>query len=98
MDSAHEACKNESDAINNTGAPLPLSILFRKYLKDIPAKHKIKGLRKTAILGTAHVLRKVLMYRYKTFSTGHNGMRDAKCSHRIAVTLYTVQTWFVSGL
>jgi hypothetical protein len=34
---------------------------FRKYLSSIPGKHDIKELQKTAILGTAHTLRKVLM-------------------------------------
>jgi hypothetical protein len=34
---------------------------FRQYLSNIPGKHKIKTLQTTAILGTAHILRKVLM-------------------------------------
>ena len=28
----------------------------RQYLSNIPGKHKIKELQKTAILGTAHIL------------------------------------------
>ena len=32
-----------------------------KSLSNIPGKHKIKELQKTAILGIAHILRKVLM-------------------------------------
>jgi hypothetical protein len=31
------------------------------YLCDVLGKHEIKGLQKTAILGTAHILWKVLM-------------------------------------
>jgi len=34
---------------------------FRKYVSNIPGKHEVKELHKTAILGTAHILRKVLM-------------------------------------
>ena len=34
---------------------------FRKYVSNIPRKHEVKELQKTAILGTAHILRKVLM-------------------------------------
>jgi len=34
---------------------------FRKYTSNIPGKHEVKELQKTAILGTAHILRKVLM-------------------------------------
>jgi hypothetical protein len=37
-----------------------ISKSFRKYMSDIPGKHDIKELQKTAILGTAHTLRKVL--------------------------------------
>jgi hypothetical protein len=33
---------------------------LRQYLSNIPGKHKIKELQKTATLGTAHVLQKVL--------------------------------------
>jgi hypothetical protein len=34
---------------------------FRKYVSTIPGKHEVKELQKTAILGTAHILGKVLM-------------------------------------
>ena len=37
-----------------------ISKLFRKYVSDIPGYHDVKELQKTAILGTAHILRKVL--------------------------------------
>jgi hypothetical protein len=42
-----------------TGANGTVSTSFRKYLSDIPGKHKSKELQKTAILGTAHILQKV---------------------------------------
>jgi len=38
-----------------------ISKSFRKYLSNIQGKHEVKELQKTAILGTAHILRKVLM-------------------------------------
>jgi len=34
---------------------------FSKYVSNIPGKREVKELQKTAILGTAHILRKVLM-------------------------------------
>jgi len=43
------------------GAIGTISKSFRKYVSNIPGKHEVKGLQKTAILGTAHILRKVLM-------------------------------------
>jgi len=42
------------------GATGTISKSFRKYVTDIPGNHDVKELRKTAILGTAHILRKVL--------------------------------------
>jgi len=38
-----------------------ISKSFRKYMSNIPGKYEVKELQKTAILGTAHILRKVLM-------------------------------------
>ena len=43
------------------GATGTVSKSFRKYVSNIPGKHEVKGLEKTAILDTAHILRKVLM-------------------------------------
>ena len=43
------------------GATGTISKSFRKYLSNIPGKHEVKELQKTAILGTAHIRRKVLM-------------------------------------
>ena len=37
-----------------------ISKSFRKYVSNIPGNHEVKELQKTAILGTAHILRKVL--------------------------------------
>jgi hypothetical protein len=43
------------------GATGTISKPFRKYVSTIPGNHEVKQLKKTAILGTAHILRKVLM-------------------------------------
>ena len=43
------------------GATGTISKSFRKYMSNIPGKHEVKELQKTATLGTAHILRKVLM-------------------------------------
>jgi len=44
--------------IGETGT---ISKSFRKYVSNIAGNHEFKGLQKTAILGTAHIIRKVLM-------------------------------------
>ena len=38
-----------------------ISASLRQYLNNTPVKHEIKELQKTAILGTAHIIWKVLM-------------------------------------
>ena len=42
------------------GATGTISESFRKYVSNIPGK-QVKKLQETAIFGTAHILRKVLM-------------------------------------
>ena len=43
------------------GATGTISNTFRKYVSNLPGNHEVKELQKTAILCTAHILRKVLM-------------------------------------
>ena len=43
------------------GATGTISKTFRKYVSNIPGNHEVKEIQKTAILGTAHILRKVLI-------------------------------------
>jgi hypothetical protein len=42
------------------GATGAISKSFRKYVSNIPGNHDIRELQKTALLGAAHILRKVL--------------------------------------
>jgi hypothetical protein len=44
-----------------TGATGTTSKSFRKYVSTIPGNREVKELQKTAIFGTAPMLRKVLM-------------------------------------
>jgi hypothetical protein len=53
------------------GATGTISKSFRKYVSNIPRKLEVKELQKTTILGTAHILRKVLL-KYNRFNTGTN--------------------------
>jgi hypothetical protein len=43
------------------GATGTISKSFRKYVSTIPGNLDVRELQKTAILGTAHILREVLM-------------------------------------
>jgi hypothetical protein len=42
------------------GATETISMSFRKYVSNIPGNHEVEEIQKTAMLGTAHILRKVL--------------------------------------
>ena len=42
------------------GATGTISKSIRKYVSDISGNHEVKELQKTAILGNAHIVRKVL--------------------------------------
>jgi hypothetical protein len=51
---------NNNNNNNKIGATETIYISFRKYVSDIPGNRDVKELQKTAILDTAHILRKVL--------------------------------------
>ena len=57
------------------GATGTVSESFRKYVSNIPGKHEVKELQQTAILGTAHTLREVLMWKYRAYFTGERTLR-----------------------
>jgi hypothetical protein len=42
------------------GATGTISKSLRKYVSSIPGNHEVREIQKTAILGTAHIIRKVL--------------------------------------
>ena len=53
-------CKTNGDTSNNRGDWDYFKVI-QKIREQIPGKHEVKDLQKTAILGTAHIHRKVLM-------------------------------------
>jgi hypothetical protein len=53
-------CKNKGDTVI-IGATRTISKSFRKYVSPMPGNHEVRELQNTAILGTAHIIRKVLM-------------------------------------
>ena len=69
-----------------TGATGTVSKTFRKYVSNIPGNHEVKELQKTAILGTSHILRKVLMQKYNRFNTASNDISTMNRKNRIAAT------------
>ena len=65
----HVDCESKSDTGNKRGDWNHFKIT-QTIPDQIPGKHEIKELQKTAILGTAHILCKVLMYKFKINFTG----------------------------
>jgi hypothetical protein len=63
-----------------------ISESLRHHLNNKPGKHEMKEPQKTAIWSTAHILRKVLMYQYKTHFTG-------KITLHVAQTVNTEQLY-----
>ena len=46
---------------NNNNNNNKIIIISKKYVSNIPGKHEVKELQKTAILGIAHIIWKVLI-------------------------------------
>jgi len=67
-----------------TGASGSISKSLRRYLSNIPGKHDVKERQTTAIQGTAHMLCKVLMWKYRANVTG-------KITLHVAQTVNTEQ-------
>jgi hypothetical protein len=75
-----------------------ISKSFRKYVSNMPGNQEVKELQKTAILGTAHILRKVLTKRYNKVNAGTSNIRTRIVTSAIAATECSLGTWFVSGI
>jgi hypothetical protein len=80
------------------GATGTISKSFRKYVSNISGHHEVKELQKTAILGTAHLLRKVLTYRYIGVNAGPSDICIINSYIRIVATQCSLGTWFISGI
>jgi hypothetical protein len=72
-----------------------ISKSFRKYMRNITGKHKIKELQKTAMLGAAHILRKV---QYSRFNMGTSITSAINSNYITAATLYSLGTWFFRNI
>jgi len=68
------------------GATRTISKSFRKYVSNIPGNHEVKELQKTGILGTVHILRKVLTKRYNGVNAETNNIGTINIYIRIAAT------------
>lgn len=77
-----------------------ISNSFMKYLRNIHKKEDSKAVHKITTLGTAHIIRRVLILRYNTLIMGNNTtctVPDTETKKK-AVTPYTPEKWFVSSI
>jgi hypothetical protein len=49
-------------------------------------------------MDTALILQKVLVWKCSRFNIGNSIICAMSSNYRIAATLYTLETWFVSGM
>jgi len=68
MNTLYKGDNDENNNNNNNNN----NNLKMTYLNNIPGNMKSRNYKKTAIFGTAHLLRKVKMKKYKTFNWGKN--------------------------
>ena len=82
-----------------TEATGTLSKSLRQQPSNIPGKHDVQKLHKTAIPGTAHThTAGSTDVKYTTFNMANSITCAIHCNNRIAATVYSVATWFVSGM
>jgi hypothetical protein len=77
-----------------TGATETISKNIPKIPEQRTGKARNLQLQKTAIFGTAHTLRKVLMRSYKTFKIGNNITCTINCDNTTATTMHALETQF----
>jgi hypothetical protein len=80
------------------GATGTISKSFRKYESSIPGNHEVRELQKTAILGTAHILRKVVTQKHSRANAETRDIGTINSNNTIATTVYSLGTVFVSGI
>ena len=78
------------------GETVTISKSFKHNLSNIPGKHEIKELQKTDMLGTAHLILRVLMYvKLQNVCVGDSVTCALYCNYGIAAKVYTLEVWFV---
>jgi len=81
------------------GALGTISKSLRQNLSNIPGKHEIKELQKIAIFGHCTQTAGSDNVKVENIFHGRNNITcSTDCKYRAAATLYTPETWFVSGI
>jgi hypothetical protein len=93
INSAHVECESKSDTSNNRS-----KWNHPKVIRTIPEQHTGRNYKNSHI---GHCIRTAegAITKYKTHFTGEITLHATHiCTYRTAGTLYTLETWFVSGI
>jgi predicted Holliday junction resolvase-like endonuclease len=79
-----------------------ISKSLRQYLSNILGKHEIKELQKkkkiSLIVHCTHTTESATVKIQNTFHRRNNVTCSTNCKYRTVAALYTLETWFVSGI
>ena len=83
------------------GATGTISKSLRQYLANTPGKHEIKEMQKKKNSHIGHFTQTTESANVKVQNIFHGRnsiICSTNCKYRTAATLYTLETWFVSGI
>ena len=82
--------------IGTTGT---ISKAHRQYLSNVSGKQEIKKIQNTIILGHCTQTAGSANVKVQNIFHGRNNITcSTECKYRTAVTLYTLETWVLSGI
>jgi hypothetical protein len=89
---------DDDDDDDNSRATGTISKSLSQYLSNIPKKHEIKEVQKNSRIGhCTHTTESANVNVQNIFHGLNNITCRTNCNYRTAATLYTPETWFVSG-
>jgi len=96
--SAHAECESKSDTINNRGEWNHLKITQTIPEKPHIRKAQNKGTAKNSHIGQCTHTTETANVKIQNILHGRNNITcSTNCKYRTAATLYTLETWIVSG-
>jgi hypothetical protein len=77
-----------------------ISKTLRQYLGNITGKHKIKEIpKKNSHMGHCTHTTESANVKVQNILHGRNNITGStNCKYRTAATIYTLETWFISGI
>ena len=80
------------------GATGTISESLRQNLSNIREKHEIKEIQKSHIAHCTHTMESTNLKVHYSFHGRNNITCSTNCKCRTAAAIYTLETWFVSGI